>query len=170
MTPTRKNAASRNRSDRNMPVLGSRLPRRRDLVADPPHRHDRRRLAELAPELADVDVDGAGVARERVAPDALEQLVTREHEPAVVEQLPEEVELLRRELDLLVADVHLSPAGVDDEVAVPELGALTLVARRRGSAKDRLHPCDELAGIERLCQIVVGADLEPDDLVDVLVP
>ena len=30
-----------------------------DLVADPPHRDDRRRVAELAPDLPDVDVDSA---------------------------------------------------------------------------------------------------------------
>ena len=103
-----------------------------DLVADAPDRHDRRRVAELAAQLAHVHVDRARVARERVAPDALEQLVAREHEPAMVEQLPEQVELLRRELDLLVADAHLAPAGVDREVAVPELLALAL-ARARAS-------------------------------------
>ena len=74
---------------------------RADLVADAPDRDDRRRVAELAPQLAHVDVDRARVARERVAPDPLEQLVARQHEAAVVEQLPEQVELLRRELDLL---------------------------------------------------------------------
>ena len=51
-----------------------------------------------------MDVDGTRVAGERVAPDALEELVAGEHEPAVVEELPEQVELLRRELDLVVAD------------------------------------------------------------------
>src|SRR5439155_7762386 len=83
--------------------------RRRDLVADPPDGDDRRCLAELAPELAHMDVHGPGVAGERVAPHALEELVAREDEAAVVEQLPQEIELLRRELDLLVADVHLPP-------------------------------------------------------------
>ena len=56
-----------------------------------------------------MDVDGARVAGERVAPDPLEQLVAGQDEAAVVEQLPEEVELLRRELDLLAADA--SPRG-----------------------------------------------------------
>ena len=84
-----------------------------DLVPHAPHGHDRRRVAELAAELPDVDVDGARVAREGVAPDALEQLVAREDEAAVVEQLPEEVELLRGELDLLLADANLAAPGVD---------------------------------------------------------
>src|SRR5262249_31004283 len=72
---------------------GRRVARGADLVADAPHRHDRRRVAELPPQLPDVNVDRAGVAGERVPPDALEQLVAGEHEPAVVEQLPEQVEL-----------------------------------------------------------------------------
>src|SRR6185437_16999960 len=82
-----------------------RVPRGRDLVADPPDGDDRRGVAELAAELAHVDVDRARVAGERVAPDPLQQLVARQHEAVVVEQLPEQVELLRRQLDLLACDL-----------------------------------------------------------------
>ena len=56
-------------------------------------------------------IDGACVARERIAPDALEQLVARENEATVVEQLPQEVELLGRELNFVVPDEHLAPTG-----------------------------------------------------------
>src|SRR5918911_4614581 len=126
MIPRRTRAGRRKRSDRNIGVrLGvHRIPGRRDLVADAPHGDDRRGVAELPPQLADVHVDRARVAGERIAPDPLEQLVARQHEPAVVEQLPEEIELLQRELDLLVPDLDLAPARVDYEVAVPELRAL----------------------------------------------
>ena len=114
-------------------------------------------------------VDGAGIAGEGVAPDALEQLVTREDEPAVVEQLPEKIELLRRELDLLIADVDLAAAGVDMEVAVANLRGFRSRTSRRRPPQDRLHPSDELTRVEGLGHVVVGPDLEPDDLVDVLV-
>ena len=87
----------------------------------------------------------------------------------MVEQLPEQVELLRCELDLLLADARLAAARVDREVAVHEDGALALRALGRGAAQDRAHARDELARVERLRHVVVGADLEPDDLVDVLV-
>src|SRR5258706_16055553 len=98
--PTRKSAGSRKRSDRNnrAALRGGR--RRSGFVPDPPHGRDRRRIAELLPQLPDVHVDRAGVAGERVAPNALEELVAREDETTMVEQLPEEVELLRREPDL----------------------------------------------------------------------
>ena len=48
---------------------------------------------------------------------------------------------------------------------------VTLVATAvgRGAAQNALDPGDELARIERLRQVVVGADLETDDLVHVLV-
>src|SRR5919199_1252699 len=89
-----------------------------DLVPDAPHGGDRAALAELAAKLPHVHVDRPRVACERVPPDPLEQLVARQHEAAVVEQLPEQVELLRRELDVLALHGHLAAAGVDAQVAV----------------------------------------------------
>ncbi len=77
-----------------------------------------------------MDVDRARIAGERVTPDALEELVAREDEPAMVEQLPEEVELLRREPDLRVADVALTAAGVEDELAVLERPSFAVAAVR----------------------------------------
>src|SRR4051795_7058626 len=177
-SPARNSRGRRTRSDEKRAGTASPLRRRdfllrvarvRDLVADAPDGHDRRGIAELAAQLPDVDVHRSRVTCERVAPDALEQLVAGQHEPAVVEQLPEEVELLRRELDLLAGDEHLPPPDVDLEVPVPDLLRLHLSPLRDASPQDRLDAGDELTRVEGLRQIVVGADLEPDDLVDVLV-
>src|SRR6476619_3978282 len=172
--PSRKSAGNRKRSELNIRTykvsLGlDRIACGPDLVADPPHGHDRRGLAELTPELANVDVDGAGVARECVTPDSLEELVARKHQPAVVEQLPQEIELLGSELDLGVSDLDLTAAGVDVEVAMLKRRALAFLAVGPGAAQDRLHACDELARVERLRHVVVGSDFEPDDLVHVLI-
>src|SRR3954471_7527215 len=172
--PSRKSAGSRNRSD---PNIGPSLPRsgfcglarRAHLVAHAPHRDDRRGIAELAAKLSHVHVDRARVARERVTPHALEQLVACQYEATMVEQLPEEVELLRRELDLLVADARFAATGIDHEIAVLDDGALALRSVGCGAAQDRAHARDELARVEGLRHVVVGAHLEPDDLVDVLV-
>src|SRR5437660_6656141 len=119
----RKRAGSRKRSERSTGArrgLGP-VPGGRDLVADPPDGHDRRRLTELPSELAHVDVDGARIAGEGVAPDALEQLVARQHEAAVGEELPEEVELLRREMELHLGYANLAPAHVAVQVAVLDM-------------------------------------------------
>src|SRR5437762_5057144 len=127
----RNSAGSRKRSDRNTRATSSgahRIPCGCDLVPHAPHGDDRRGVPELAPDLPDVDVDGPGVAGERVAPDPFEQLVAGQDDAAMVEELPEQVELLRRQLDLLVADVDLAPAGIDVEVAVANLGGLRISA------------------------------------------
>src|SRR5262249_6770862 len=139
----------------------------RDLVAHAPHGDDRRRVSELPPDLADVHVDGACVTRERVAPYALQELVAGEHDPAMIEQLPEEVELLGGEPDLLVADVDLALPGVDRELAVAKLRALALASLRSCAAEHALDAGDELPRADRLLPPVVPSDLEPDDLVDV---
>src|SRR5256885_10883780 len=153
--PSRNSAGSLKRSDLSIGAytvaLGADcVPRRADFVADTPHGHDRRGLAELAAQLPHVDVHRSGVTGERVAPDALEQLVACEDEATVVEQLPEEVELLRRKLDLLVAHLDLAASGVDHQVAVLHHRVLGLLAIRRRAAEDRLHPRNELARVERL--------------------
>src|SRR5215211_8814047 len=174
--PARKRAGRRKRSDLNMsrPSLGAdRVLRgvlgRRGLVTDTPHRDDRRSVAELPTKLADMDVDGPRISRERIAPDPLEQLVAGKDESVVVEQLPEQVEFLRCELNVVAVHLHLAAAGVDEQVAVADLRRLHLAALGRGAAEDRLHASDQLPWIERLRQVVVRADLEPDDLVDILV-
>ena len=69
-----------------------------------------------------------------------------------------------------LADLDLAPAGVDRRAR--RGGAPASTSRRRSgadAAQDRLDARDELARVERLRQVVVGADLEADDLVDVLV-
>src|SRR6266576_1610311 len=115
--PSRKSAGNRKRSELNIRTykvsLGlDRIARGPDLVADPPHGHDRRGLAELSSQLPNVDVHGAGVAGERVTPDPLEELVPREHEPTVIEQLPQQIELLGSELDLVSPHLDLTAPGV----------------------------------------------------------
>ena len=152
---------SRARSDRS--IVGH-------LVADAPDGDDGAGVADLAAQLAHVDVDRARVAGERVAPDALEQLVARQHHAAVLEQGPEEVELLGRELHVArcrpctsrrPASMRISPCVSTPPARRPA----ARVARRRID----LTRATSSRGVERLGQVVVGADLEADDLVDVVV-
>src|SRR5437867_325468 len=75
----------------------------------------------------------------------------------------------RSELRLVDTDLHFASARVDEQIAVLERRAFRLFAFGRGAAEDGLDPGDELARVERLRHVVVRADLEPDDLVDVFV-
>src|SRR5262245_39697576 len=142
MRPTMKRLPARTPTSRPRPTPTARRARRLlrerngivgHLVADTPDRHDGALVADLAAQLTDVDVDRPGVAREGVAPDALEQLLARQHHPAVIEQLPEEVELLGRELHGAAVDGALAAIGVDRDRPVG-LAALGLGWRRRGAA------------------------------------
>src|SRR3954453_715438 len=142
-----------------------------DLVPDAPDGGNRALVTELAAELAHMHVHGARVPRKRVTPDALEQLIAGQHQAAVIEQLPQQVELLWSELHLVAADCDLASPGVDLDGAVFHhgLGRPAALLGLGGAAQDRLDASDQLARVERLGQVVVGAHLEPDDLVDVVV-
>src|SRR6478736_1324336 len=146
-----------------------RLPRisgRDELVARAAHRPDPLRIAELAPQLRDVHVDGPGAARIRHAPDEIEQALAREDDARMLEEAGEEVELLARELDQCAADGHLVGVAPQDDLA---RGEHLLLVPALGTTEDRLDPGRQLAGRERLRDVVVGAELEAGDAVRLLV-
>src|SRR6476660_3105508 len=142
-----------------------------DLVPDAPDGGNRALVTELAAELAHVHVHCARVPRKRVTPDALEQLIACQHQAAVVEQLPQQVELLGGELHLVAADRDLAAPGVDLDGAMlhHRLRWPAALLGLGGPAQDRLDACNQLARVERLRPVVVGAPFEPADLVAAVV-
>src|ERR1019366_7630388 len=68
-------------------------------VADSAHRANEARVAELLAQVADVDVDDVVVAEPAWSPDALEQLPAAEHQPRLLGERLEQVELELRQLD-----------------------------------------------------------------------
>ena len=124
------------------------------------------RPAELATELRDVDVDRARAARVAHPPDPVEQLVARDHDAGVLDQVGEQVELLAGQLDRRAGDRHLARLRIERDVAELEhLGA----RRGAGAPQDGLDAGGELARREGLRNVVVGADLEPGDAIGLLV-
>src|SRR5947208_12747284 len=67
----------------------------------------RRAAVDLLAHLADEDVDGAVAVRLAPAPDALEQLVARDHPPALEGECIQEPELSRGEAGGVAVDVRL---------------------------------------------------------------
>ena len=67
-----------------------------------------------------------------------------------------------------LADGRLAPARVDPQRA--DLDRPAAASAAVGPAQDRLDPGDQRARVERLRDVVVGAELEADDRVDVVVP
>lgn len=78
---------------------------------------DGRVVFELGAQVADVDVDGAGVAVVLVAPDALEQFVAREGAAGVRDEELQELVLLGRQGDGLVVKPCLIQGEVEPQAA-----------------------------------------------------
>src|SRR5512134_332923 len=153
---------------RPAPGSGERSP---EDIADAAHRMDearrRRVLLDEAPEPVDMDVHGPALAGVVIAPDALEELVAGEDLAGVTEEEGEQLERLRLDRQVrtvaqqpMAGEIHLHPAEIHD--------------RRRRLEGDRLlrapeerpDPGGQLAQRERLRDVVVRAQLESDDLVE----
>ena len=115
----------------------------------------------------DVDVHGTGSARVGVAPHVREQQIPRQDTALVLEQVLEQEELLGRQPDLTAVDQDDVPFDVHGERAVSqEPGG----AGPMGAPQQRAHARDHFVGAERLGDVVVGAQLEPDDAIRLFGP
>ena len=117
-----------------------------------------------------MDCHGRDIADTVHVPDPAEELVLAEHMVGVFREEGEQVKLLGRKI--LLFSVYKHAAGglvdpkspdLDDVVGLLARSYQPLVPRHV-----RLHACDEFAGAEGLCHIVVGAQTQPPDLVDVV--
>src|SRR5687768_16968916 len=112
-----------------------------------------------------VDVDRAGLAGIVVAPDLLEELVPADDLARMSEEEREELEDLRLHRNLGAVPEHAVPGEVDGDI--PEVDRRrTRRAGRLAATKDRANARRQLAGAERLRHVVIGAELQPDHLVD----
>ncbi len=111
-----------------------------------------------------MDVDGPRVAEPVVAPHAVEDLLTRERESRSLGEELQQIEFLARERHRRLADAHLAAADVDrDRTDLQDLGR---GRRAVGAPQHGLHPGDQLGGRKRFRDVVVRAELEAEDPVD----
>ena len=133
-------------------------------VADAAHRVDQAWLAVglgLAPQIADVDLEGVGGRREVVAPDLLEDPVARRAPGAGGAGTARAGRTrsasagsgARRGVTSRVPGSRRRSAKVSDASACPAVGRL-------GAAQQRAQPGQQLLEGERLDQVVVGAGVE----------
>ena len=137
-----------------------------ELVPRAAHGADQLGAVELAAELADVHVDRARPAGEREPPDPLEDALAPDDDARPLGEVPDQVELACRELDRRAVDRGRPRATVEHHVAGVEDVVLGLGLR---AAQHRMDARDELARRERLRHVVVRAQLEARDAVDLLV-
>jgi hypothetical protein len=126
-------------------------------------------VAELGADVSQVGVHGAVGDVALVGVGALHQLLAAVHAPRLAQQGGDQPELGGGQLDLGAGDEAAVAGGVEPERAVGEhlLGGRGRLGRA-GAAQDRLDPTDQLAGGERLGEVVVAADLQADDAVELL--
>src|SRR5256885_5015352 len=125
-------------------------------------------VVQLAAQRLDVHVDGA-IANDHVAaPDSVEDLAALEDPARAAQEERQQVELRAREREVVLANGRLAGARIQRELAGAERLLLRLSALRR-PPQDRPDPRRDLARRERLEHVVVGADLQADHPVRLLV-
>src|SRR6185503_798858 len=119
-------------------------------VAEPANRADHVRVAvvELAPKIADIRLDGIGVAGESIIPDVLQDLMLGEDTAGIEHEVAEQPVLGRGEGHLVV----------EGEVADREQSRVELEPTR--AAEHRFDAQDELLQTEGFGQVVVAATSE----------
>ena len=106
--------------------------RRNQPVADAADGLDRRPVRpELPADLADVDVDRPGLAREVGAPDVLEERVAGQDDAGIAGEGGQQVELAGAQAEVAAGDGRLAPARIDPERA--DLDRPAAAGRRRRS-------------------------------------
>src|SRR5215217_62350 len=98
--------------------IGSRL--YAEDVARAADRMEEARLAtgfELPSQVGDEDLDRVGDRERVIAPDLVEELLARDHEPLIAHQVLEQLELALGEVDRAVAARDLVGVGVEHQVA-----------------------------------------------------
>src|SRR5262249_15299958 len=127
-------------------------------------------VVELAAEPAHQDVDRA-VENVALAPAGeVEQLIARQHAAWPLQKRLEQIELSASQRDLLALGVGDAPLlRVCGKSGKAEDLRLGLNRQRFGApTQHRADAGDQLARVERLTEIIVGANLKADDAVDIL--
>src|SRR5699024_10041458 len=149
--------------------LGSGL----ELVAETAHRGEQSRLRgidlDLRPQTFDMDVEGLRIADIVLAPDAVDELSAGHHSPGVAHEDLEQLELLERHAQLLTADGHDIALDVDAHSPRLEHGLVVESLGLDIATQHRTHTSQELTRGVGLRHIVIGAEFESHDLVDLRV-
>src|SRR5215218_1237128 len=114
---------------------------------------------QLPPQVGHEHLDRVRDRERVVAPDLVEQLLARDHQPLVAHQVLEQLELALRELDRALAAMHLVRVRVEGQVPDAQRGH----AARRPPPQQRAQPREQLLPLERLDEVVVRADVEALD-------
>src|SRR5262249_45057661 len=137
-------------------------------VARAAHGADRVLLAagiEQFAQASDMHVDGALVDIDVAAPDAVEQLLAREHAAGMLKEKLQQPVFGRPEIDRTSGAGDAALLAVELDIAESEHGGEPFGA---GAPEQALHPREQLGHRERLDDVVVGAGRKPADALTLL--
>jgi len=123
-------------------------------------------VAQLLPQLRDMDIDGPRLAREVRPPDVLQEAIAGQDDPGVARERGKQVELARPQLEAALADRGLAAPAVDAQRA--DLDRAGAGCRPGRTPEDCPDACDQGPRVEGLRDVVVGAQLQPDDGIHVV--
>jgi hypothetical protein len=118
--------------------------------------------SNLATNLLDVTVDGAIGDDALVAIHRVHELIARVDPTRMIDQHLEELELHRGEVQISPTDRGAMTVGIQ-----PHAG-LGRPSTSFHAAQDRLDPRDDLARAEGLANVIVGAELQPEQPIDLV--
>src|SRR5579871_4882895 len=120
-----------------------------------------RAILKLLPEPRNMDIDGSRGNVALIFPDVLEQVFARHDGAAAVDQIAKQLEFLGRQRYRLAILPYLAALEIGDDTVEFEVrdSCPTLF---HDPPQQRFHASQQLRGIERFGQIVVGAQLQPD--------
>ena len=119
-----------------------------------------------------MDVDAAVEGFERLAAQPVHQLLARHHPAGVRRERAQHVELVAGQRARLAAEGGPARRGLDLQPAEAHDFPITRTraAVAACTAEDRADAREELAGVEGLGKVVVGAELQADDPIGVVAP
>src|SRR5690242_3893782 len=118
-------------------------------------------VLNLAAQVRDVVVDNARAGIGVLAPDTVDELIAAQHAAAGADKQAEQLELDGRQIDRASAAPHLAPREIHLDIAEAVRFRLHLTRR---AAQQRFDARAQLARAERLGDVIVGAEFEPQDV------
>src|SRR6185503_4640846 len=121
---------------------------------------------QLLAQVGDVDIDAAVVGLAWSAQGALEEFVLGQHVARATGQQQEQVELRDGEAEFVLTEPALAAGRRQAQGSDYDLARACALRLRLLAAQDGPEARGQLAGMDGLGDVVVGAELQADDAVD----
>jgi hypothetical protein len=119
-------------------------------------------------EMRHMNIHGARLAVKVEAPGFLQELLATENESAVLGQGEEQIKFLGAQVDRPRGEAHFPPGRIHRQVTELDRGRVRPLPLP--APQDRFDARHQFVWVERLGQVIIGAKLQAQDLIDILIP